>query len=85
MFSYYGETVLDPFLGSGTTSKVAKRLNRNSVGYEIIRDLETVIRKKIDFVNETNPDIFEVVERGKGKYRFVSLDYIKNKSNENNS
>ena len=85
LFSYYGETVLDPFLGSGTTSKVAKRLNRNSVGYEIIRDLETVIRKKIDFVNETNPDIFEVVERDKGKYRFVSLDYIKNKSNENNS
>lgn len=85
LFSYYGETVLDPFLGSGTTSKVARKLNRNSVGYEIIRDLETVIRKKIDFVNETNPDIFEVVERDKGKYRFVSLDYIKNKSNENNS
>lgn len=85
LFSYYGETVLDPFLGSGTTSKVARKLNRNSVGYEIIRDLESVIRKKIGFENKTNSDIFSVYERSNGKYRFVTLDYIKNRSNENNS
>lgn len=35
MFSFAGETVLDPFLGSGTTTKVAAELGRNSVGYEI--------------------------------------------------
>jgi len=35
MFSFVGDTVLDPFLGSGTTSLAAKKLNRNSVGYEI--------------------------------------------------
>jgi len=35
MFSFPGEIVLDPFLGSGTTSIAAKNLNRNSVGYEI--------------------------------------------------
>lgn len=35
MFSYVGDTVLDPFLGSGTTSLAAKNLNRNSAGYEI--------------------------------------------------
>jgi len=29
------ETVLDPFVGSGTTMKVAKELNRNSIGIEI--------------------------------------------------
>ncbi len=46
LFSYNGETVLDPFLGSGTTMKVAKELGRSSVGFEIIRDLESVIRKK---------------------------------------
>lgn len=35
MFSFVGDTVLDPFLGSGTTSLVTKKLNRNSVGYEL--------------------------------------------------
>ncbi|MBI2125805.1 MAG: site-specific DNA-methyltransferase [Thaumarchaeota archaeon] len=35
LFSFAGETVLDPFLGSGTTSKVAMQHGRNSVGYEI--------------------------------------------------
>lgn len=35
MFSFPGETVLDPFLGSGTTSVAALHLKRNSIGYEI--------------------------------------------------
>jgi DNA modification methylase len=35
MFSFKGDTVLDPFLGSGTTVKVALELGRNGVGYEI--------------------------------------------------
>jgi site-specific DNA-methyltransferase (adenine-specific) len=38
MFSFPNETVLDPFLGSGTTSLAAKNLNRNSIGYEINAD-----------------------------------------------
>jgi DNA modification methylase len=35
MFSFVGDTVLDPFLGSGTTVKAALDLGRNAVGYEI--------------------------------------------------
>jgi len=35
MFSQYGDTVLDPFLGTGTTTKAAILFGRNSVGYEI--------------------------------------------------
>jgi len=34
-YSYVGETVLDPFLGSGTVLKVAMELERNGIGYEI--------------------------------------------------
>lgn len=34
-FSYVGETVLDPFVGSGTTLLAAARLQRNGIGYEI--------------------------------------------------
>ncbi len=35
MFSFVGDTVLDPFLGSGTTTLAAARLERHSVGCEI--------------------------------------------------
>ena len=35
MFSFVGDTVLDPFLGTGTTTLAAMRNGRNSVGYEI--------------------------------------------------
>jgi len=47
MFSFPNETVLDPFLGSGTTSLVAKKLNRNSVGYEINPDFVPIIKERI--------------------------------------
>ncbi|MBK7098055.1 MAG: site-specific DNA-methyltransferase [Sphingobacteriales bacterium] len=47
MFSFPGETVLDPFMGSGTTALAAKNLNRNSVGYEINPDFIPIIKEKI--------------------------------------
>lgn len=47
MFSFVGDTVLDPFLGSGTTSLAAKKLNRNSVGYEINENFLPVIKEKL--------------------------------------
>jgi DNA modification methylase len=47
MFSVKGDTVLDPFLGSGTTTKVAMRNQRSSVGYEVDESLLPMIRKKI--------------------------------------
>ncbi len=36
LFTKEGDTVLDPFLGSGTTVTTAKRMNRNSIGIEIL-------------------------------------------------
>lgn len=47
LFSYVGENVLDPFMGSGTTNKVAAMLKRNSVGYEIDLELLEVIKGKM--------------------------------------
>jgi len=47
LFSFKGETVLDPFLGSGTTTKVSMELGRNSIGYEIDVELKPIILKKI--------------------------------------
>lgn len=48
MFSFVNETVLDPFLGSGTTSLVAKKMMRNSVGYEINNEFIEIIKQKLN-------------------------------------
>lgn len=67
LFSYKNETILDPFVGSGTTMKVAKILERNSIGIEIKRDLEPIIREKLGFSDKGElfnyDDSFEVVVR----------------------
>jgi len=47
MFSVKGDTVLDPFLGSGTTSDVAIKNGRNSIGYEVDKNLLPLVSKKI--------------------------------------
>jgi len=47
LYSYWGETVLDPFLGTGTTCVVAKRLGRNCVGYEIDLELREAIEERL--------------------------------------
>jgi DNA modification methylase len=47
MFSVKGELVLDPFLGSGTTMKVAIETQRNSIGYELDQNLLATITNKI--------------------------------------
>jgi len=52
LFSHVGETVLDPFMGSATTNKVAAMLTRNSVGYEIDIELVEVVNKKIELNQE---------------------------------
>ncbi|MCJ7560523.1 site-specific DNA-methyltransferase [Candidatus Bathyarchaeota archaeon] len=49
MFSVKGDTVLDPFLGSGTTTKIAIQNERNSIGYETDESLLPLIKKKIGF------------------------------------
>jgi DNA modification methylase len=52
LFSYKDETVLDPFMGSGTTLKVARRLGRNSVGYEIDLELLELIKRKLGITDK---------------------------------
>jgi len=47
MFTFVGDTVLDPFLGSGTTSLAAKNLKRNSIGYEINEAFLPIIKEKL--------------------------------------
>lgn len=47
MYSFVNETVLDPFLGSGTTTLAAKELERNSIGYEINPEYIPIIKQKV--------------------------------------
>ncbi len=48
MFAFKGETVLDPFMGSGTTSLAAKNLDRNSIGYEINSEFIEIAKQKLN-------------------------------------
>ena len=62
MFSFVGETVLDPFVGSGTTSLVAKKLNRNSVGYEINPESIPTIKEKLEIhQKDTSETAYEFI------------------------
>ena len=69
LFSYANETVLDPFAGSGTTMKMARQLNRNSIGIEIKEELVSIIKKKTGFDGQkklvANNDNFELIVRKK--------------------
>ena len=48
MYTFVHDTVLDPFLGSGTTVKAALSLNRNAIGYEINEKFLNIIREKLN-------------------------------------
>ena len=62
MFSVKGDTVLDPFLGSGTTAKVALKNERNSIGYEADKNLLKLIGRKIRN-NGNVAGYIEIIER----------------------
>ena len=60
MFSYVGDTILDPFAGSGTTSLAAKNLERNSIGYEINSSFIPVIKEKLGLAEKGFFDKFDI-------------------------
>jgi site-specific DNA-methyltransferase (adenine-specific)/site-specific DNA-methyltransferase (cytosine-N4-specific) len=47
LFTKEKDTVLDPFMGSGTTLSVANRMKRNSIGIEIVPDYYEMVRKEL--------------------------------------
>ena len=50
LFTNEGDTVLDPFMGSGTTNAVAKRMKRNSIGIEIVPEYFSMVKKELEAV-----------------------------------
>jgi site-specific DNA-methyltransferase (adenine-specific) len=69
MFSFVGDTILDPFLGSGTTTLAARNLERNSIGYEINADYIPVIKEKLGL-------------KDKGFFDKVSFELAQNREDE---
>jgi site-specific DNA-methyltransferase (adenine-specific) len=82
MFSFVDDTVLDPFLGSGTTTLAARNLERHSIGYEINEDFLPVIKDKVGISKQylfSDAD-FEVVRQSEPAVNFkeaiAQLPYI---------
>ena len=50
-----GDLVLDPFLGSGTTAAVAKKLGRRYLGFELSKEYTQRIRKRLAGINKGDP------------------------------
>ena len=73
MFSFVGETVLDPFAGSGTTLLASRNLNRNSIGYEINPDFIPIIEEKLETYQ---------VDINSTAYSFVKQDLVPDFENE---
>jgi DNA modification methylase len=76
LFSYKDEIVLDPFMGSGTTLKVALELGRRCVGYEIDLELLDVVKEKLKLnqftLSKERPDL-EIIIRDDAKHLRTEL------------
>lgn len=75
LFSYRDDVVLDPFLGSGTTLKVASQLGRRCAGYEIDIELQEVIKEKLGVGKQTRllPSEFKIIIRNDVKHLRTKL------------
>lgn len=60
MFSFVGDTILDPFMGSGTTALAARNLERNSIGYEINQNYRKYYQDKV--AKSKSPCVIEYAE-----------------------
>jgi len=77
MFTFVGDTVLDPFLGSGTTAKVALELKRNTIGYEINEKFLKIIKEKIGMEESLFKFSDIQILKGGGKItELPKIDYI---------
>ena len=72
MYSFFGDIVLDPFAGSGTTSKAALDLGRKSIGIEINPNFLSLMEDKIGLSqvqNSDSNDMFEIINKVSGETR----------------
>ncbi|MCL5018147.1 MAG: site-specific DNA-methyltransferase [Candidatus Pacearchaeota archaeon] len=86
MFSVQGDTILDPFLGTGTTTLGAMVCGRNSIGYEIDENFRTHINNKLTQIKEPANEFIELRlrkhkefvkqrEQEKGKLKYYNKNH----------
>lgn len=77
MYSVYQDTVLDPFCGTGTTMLAAALAGRNSIGYEIVPELQNLFHKRFvhlalmsdDYIKRRLNDQKKLIEGRETKYK----------------
>lgn len=78
MFSMLGDTVVDPFAGTGTTIQMAHALGRRGVGYEIDGDLRHKVLEKLEQVDSViNRDVLRNLVRNE-QSGMEPEDFVKN-------
>jgi len=86
MYSAKGDTVIDPFLGTGTTMRSAMASGRNSVGFEIESGFGEIIKANQDTIMAASNDCIrqrindhlafvEAREADKGKLKYINRHY----------
>lgn len=76
MYTFVGDVVLDPFLGSGTTAKVSLELGRNAIGYEINENFLNLIKNKIELKkNLFQPDINVEIIKQESEVELDEIEY----------
>lgn len=79
MFSLLGDTVVDPFTGTGTTLQVARALGRSAVGYEINDELEPKIEESLSKVDSVSmADVLENHVRSERNDNFGVDEFVEN-------
>jgi DNA modification methylase len=86
MFSVKADTVLDPFLGTGTTMRAAMTAGRNSIGFEMEDSFrKTIFADRDDMVQFSNQIISDRIDRHmdfvrnryktKGEFKYINKHY----------
>ena len=63
MFSFVGDTVLDPFGGTGTTALAALQLNRSSITYEVEQKYVALIQRRLSTPRLDDNTVHHYIER----------------------
>jgi len=63
MFSFVGDTVLDPFMGTGTTNLAAGNWGRNSIGFEIEPKYYEMAVRRLNDIRETQLTMDSIGQR----------------------
>jgi modification methylase len=66
MFSFVGDTILDPFTGTGATNLAAAEWGRNSIGYELISEYADIARSRMEALARTKPNLTIAAEERVG-------------------